>query len=686
MHRWLLLAGAVLMPACLPDFPERPQVPRSVTDDGIPDDQGLEDEGLPPGDGPPGRDAGPVDARPPEPDVVGGCDVIRPSVPAVRFRLWPGDDAGERTLTIAGGCPPVVVAAAPPWLVVDPGGDALTLKLSPAGLPPGRSNEGLTLQDALGNTLTVPVVVDHFASGPSPAREPKALVIAVGGLQRDIPPTLAYLLDHGAQALDAAQPTLQRPGLWAGLLTGVEAGRHGVDAEPARVRVPSFPRRARDAGHPALVATQYAPLAQPMLAEDLGEAIVAGDSAATRGALLGALQANQADLFILAGDQTVGVTDGDADVLLGAVLSRPTYAQEDWLFVVVGVTPGQPTVPLGFARPGSPPAGLGPRASALDVAPTVLRHLKIDLEPGWQLPGDSPFGGTEADCADRLDDDGDGRIDCRDADCADRCNLSCVDLDVGMASGVLARGLASQNRFSGEACGGGDAPEVTVFWTAPSTDEWLIHADGTTFNSILYAAAGDCDGEEIACETSLYGRPEFFDRDPGGVWLQAREGRSAVLVVDGQLFTNGGEIQLSAYGRAAECRLATDLGQGLGVVSRGSNMGTPTRLPPREGDGACTGGGTIYATGDLLFRWTAPENGTYRFSTAGSSFDTILRLYGGRCDTLALLACNDDAVGVTSSIDANVAAGTVVMIAVSGYWQSGNGGDRGDYQLSIERR
>ncbi len=72
------------------------------------------------------------------------------------------------------------------------------------------------------------------------------------------------------------------------------------------------------------------------------------------------------------------------------------------------------------------------------------------------------------------------------------------------------------------------------------------------------------------------------------------------------------------------------------------------------GDGAYSGsrcgvgGGT--AVDDAAFRWTAPRAGTYRFSTEGSSFDTVLSLREGSCGGRETI-CNDDAAdGVTHSV------------------------------------
>jgi len=72
--------------------------------------------------------------------------------------------------------------------------------------------------------------------------------------------------------------------------------------------------------------------------------------------------------------------------------------------------------------------------------------------------------------------------------------------------------------------------------------------------------------------------------------------------------------------------------------------------------------------------WEAPETGTYTFSTCGSSFDTMLALYtiGSfyyKCDSLKLLACNDDACdscGTSSTVYWSAVKGQIYYLRVGG--------------------
>ena len=71
----------------------------------------------------------------------------------------------------------------------------------------------------------------------------------------------------------------------------------------------------------------------------------------------------------------------------------------------------------------------------------------------------------------------------------------------------------------------------------------------------------------------------------------------------------------------------------------------------------------------IWFQWTAPSSGAWTFSTAGSSFDTIMALYtGSTLSNLTLIAANDDSsTGITSSITVLVTNGTIYRLAVDGY-------------------
>ena len=76
--------------------------------------------------------------------------------------------------------------------------------------------------------------------------------------------------------------------------------------------------------------------------------------------------------------------------------------------------------------------------------------------------------------------------------------------------------------------------------------------------------------------------------------------------------------------------------------------------------------------------WVAPSDGTFTFDTAGSSFDTVLRLYADDCGTE--LACDDDGgPDLTSSITQSVSAGERLVIVVDAY----SSYSEGSHSLSI---
>lgn len=105
----------------------------------------------------------------------------------------------------------------------------------------------------------------------------------------------------------------------------------------------------------------------------------------------------------------------------------------------------------------------------------------------------------------------------------------------------------------------------------------------------------------------------------------------------------------------------------LGTVT--GNTGVATT----DGATNCPSG---VATGkDLWYNFSPPCNGTYRFSTCGSAFDTVLSIHTG-CPGSAsnVVICNDDAAAGTacagtaqSVVTATLTGGTLYVVRVAGY-------------------
>lgn len=104
-----------------------------------------------------------------------------------------------------------------------------------------------------------------------------------------------------------------------------------------------------------------------------------------------------------------------------------------------------------------------------------------------------------------------------------------------------------------------------------------------------------------------------------------------------------------------------------GVVTGSNEGGTLEAGEPQHA--GRPGGRSVW------YSWTAPANGTWRFDTHGSSFDTALAVYtGADVNALSLIGSNDDfGAVVTSQTTFPAVAGTVYRLAVDGI--NGAGGN-----------
>jgi hypothetical protein len=116
---------------------------------------------------------------------------------------------------------------------------------------------------------------------------------------------------------------------------------------------------------------------------------------------------------------------------------------------------------------------------------------------------------------------------------------------------------------------------------------------------------------------------------------------------------------------------------GPGGTTTGSTFGTTKE--DGEPAHAGTGGGR-----SVWFRWTAPYDGQFSFSTDGSSFNTVLAAYTGiAVNGLVQVAANDDIAwnNTRSWITFTATQGTVYSIAVDGWKASYSGTASGNYIL-----
>jgi hypothetical protein len=125
----------------------------------------------------------------------------------------------------------------------------------------------------------------------------------------------------------------------------------------------------------------------------------------------------------------------------------------------------------------------------------------------------------------------------------------------------------------------------------------------------------------------------------------------------------------------------------MSVAAAADSCASATTLLVPGGDQSAVGGFTTDPNDPILscmwpgfthpqgyrtawYRFTPPRNGQVTIDTFHSSYDTVLAVYAGGCDNLAMLACNDDAHGFTSRVTLSVVRGQTYYVEVAD-WQSG---------------
>jgi hypothetical protein len=215
-------------------------------------------------------------------------------------------------------------------------------------------------------------------------------------------------------------------------------------------------------------------------------------------------------------------------------------------------------------------------------------------------------------------------------------------------------------------------------WTAPSSDSFTISTAGSSFDTLL----GVYTGSAVTALTEVASN----DDDPAAtdgtskVTFSANANQTYQIAVDGYYDPSAtGSVRLalslSSQAQPVNDRFANRIRlTGSNVVANGSTVGAD-REPGEPKHAGQQGGASVW------WEWTAPSSDSFTFSTAGSSFDTLLAVYTGSSVTaLTEVVSNDEdpAAGSTSALTFSANANQTYQIAVEGYQ-----GDSGSVQLQI---
>ncbi|HEY0637505.1 MAG TPA: serine protease [Pseudonocardiaceae bacterium] len=205
-------------------------------------------------------------------------------------------------------------------------------------------------------------------------------------------------------------------------------------------------------------------------------------------------------------------------------------------------------------------------------------------------------------------------------------------------------------------------------WTAPESGTARFSSGGSNFDTVLAAYTG----------ASVNALTLVASNDDANGTLQSQMSFGVTAGVTYRIQLGGyngarGNTVLQYTVNAA----GNDLFAGAPTMLGGSGtvFGNNVRAITEPGEPALHGS----AESSAWFRWTAPSNGIYRFTTTGSNFDTVLAAASGSFITgLTLVASNDDTNGtLQSQIDFTATGGTTYYL-----WVDGFGCGRGSIQLN----
>ena len=276
---------------------------------------------------------------------------------------------------------------------------------------------------------------------PVEERTPKVLVIGIDGVRADVlmevpTPQIDALADGGALTMRTrtTTPSVSGPA-WSSMLTGVWPAKHGdVDNgfEGRRYKAYTGSRTRTQRLRPQLAT--YAVVDWVPLMELEGGSTAVGPEVDRRELLDGYelgwaeadarataltvqhLASSDVDaLFVYLGNpdetshetgsigeeyrEAIAAADRQVGELVDAVRARPSFASESWLVIVStdhgrradgghgGDSPQEMTTFILVSGPAAPRGAIRRDTHIVDVAPTALAHLGIEIDPAWGLDG-----------------------------------------------------------------------------------------------------------------------------------------------------------------------------------------------------------------------------------------------------------------------------------------------------------
>lgn len=186
---------------------------------------------------------------------------------------------------------------------------------------------------------------------------------------------------------------------------------------------------------------------------------------------------------------------------------------------------------------------------------------------------------------------------------------------------------------------GGDGPEVFYRVQIPEGGNLVIETEGSSFDTVVYVRRGTCTGPQVGYND------DFLGLKTSRLVFEAMSGDDYFIFVDSKIPAHRGPFRLQLSSSLSppndDCLSAAPLDI-PSTVSGSTEFASDSR---NAAVGGCESQGP-----EVVYEFTLATERRVGFNTLGSDFDTVLYLVEGECGAESVLACNDDAEGLTSAL------------------------------------
>jgi len=232
----------------------------------------------------------------------------------------------------------------------------------------------------------------------------------------------------------------------------------------------------------------------------------------------------------------------------------------------------------------------------------------------------------------------------------------------GISAGFLDSNLGATKESGEPSHKPGNAGGASIWyrWTAPSNMIAMVSTEGSSIDTVLAIYTG----------SQVNGLGVVAQNDDSGIGKTSLTNFSAIGGVTYRIAVDGYDAGVGAAQGGIQLNINpawnNDFSRPIQLSGMSGTVGGSSRGATRQANEPLHAG--VNGTNSIWYVWTAPTNGPFTISTAGSSFDTLLAVYTGDAFPLTAIA-SDDNSGVfnTSRVNLNAVSNTTYRIAVDGF-------------------